>query len=108
MKTFTYKSIYGIYENCYFETGRYENGNLAVKIMSNTEGPIAVVTVNPDIRLRDDAIAVKNYSENEGMSEWLAKKGLIELDPVDVIRTGFVEIPVYWLTDKGKRAFGVG
>lgn len=104
MKTFTYKSSYGFeYPNCYFVTGRYsENNNLSVRIMNDSEGPICTVTVNLGRKINDDCIVVKDYSENEGMVNWLFDNEFIEDHPVDIIDNGYVHCGVYKLTDKGK------
>ena len=71
MNEFTYVSPYGNYEECYFQVGKYTNGNTAIEIWNNEDGPITKVTVNPDIKLPNDRIAIKDYSENEGMVDWL-------------------------------------
>lgn len=102
-KHFTYESKYGNYEDCYFEVIRYAtNNNLAIKIISETEGPITVVTTNTNRKLPDTQIAIKDYSENEGMVNWLYSMGIIGLNPVETILSGFVEIPVYEVTDTGR------
>ena len=98
---FTYKSQYGEYHNCQFMIGYYENGNLGIEIWSDTEGPITKVTVNPDIKIPKDRIAIKNYSENEGIVDWLISEGIIEDTPVQIIPSGWIEIPVHKLTAKG-------
>lgn len=107
MNEFTYKSKYGTYHRCSFAPGYYSNGNLALEIWSAEEGPITKVTVNPDIKILPNQIAVKDYSENEGMSAWLEKMKIIEdrQHPVRVIKSGYVTIPVYQLTELGMSIF---
>lgn len=105
MKKFTFKSRYGSYQNCYFVTSRYGNGNLAVEIWNNTEGPISRITTNPDIKIPVTHIAIKNYAENEGMVETMKKMGIIESDPTQIIRTGYVTVPVHKLTSLGYEEF---
>ena len=105
---FTFVSKYGSYENCEFVVDRYRsNGNLAIHIISPMEGPICNVTVNTDIKLSDDMIAVKDYSENEGMVEFLKREGLIDKRPDVLIPSGWVQIPIYHLTERGKQTFGI-
>lgn len=102
---FTYKSKYSTYENCTFEVGRYtDDRNLALSISSETEGPICTCTVNTWKKLDDDRICVKNYSENEGMDNFLKGMGIIG-EKVGSIPSGFVEIPVYLLTESGQELF---
>lgn len=107
MKHYTYESKYGTYEDCYFQLGRYTNNNLAVFIVSRTEGPITKVTINPDTRIPDTMIAIKDYSENEGMVDWLISMDIIERDPVFTIPSGYVDVPVHLLTRTGKEILGL-
>lgn len=108
MEKFTFKSKYASYPDCFFTTGHYENGNLAVEVWSNEEGPITRVTVNPDIKIPTTHIAIKDYSENLGMVKAMKELGIIEGDPTQIIRSGWVEIPVYKLTSKGYEALVEG
>ena len=101
---FTFKTTYGEYPNCEFVTARYTNGNLALQIVSRDEGPICTCTVNPGGVVAHDAIAVKDYSENEGMVETLTDMGIIG-EELYRIPSGWVEIPVHKLTDKGLELF---
>lgn len=107
MNKFTYKSTYGSYDNCSFLVGYYENDNLGIEIWSDTEGPITRVTVNPDIKIPEDSIAIKNYSENEGMVDWLKSMSIIDDEPTDIIHSGWVDIPVHKLTAHGKKMLGL-
>lgn len=105
MENFTFTNKYGSYDNCYFETGVYENGNLAISIYSAEEGPIIRVTVNPDLIIPFPYIAIKDYSENEGMVSWLISQELIEDTPATVLDNSYVTIPVYKLSDKDIEVF---
>lgn len=107
MSEFKYKSKYATYDRCIFQVGRYPNGNLAVEIWSQTEGPVNRVTVNPDVPLSDDMIAIKDYSENEGMVESMVELGIIIEPAFMTIQSGWVEIPVHMLTEKGKQMLGI-
>lgn len=101
-RTFTYKNKYSVYPDCYFIVRRYaDTNNLAIIIQSIHEGVITRVTTNPTCSLSDEYIAVKNYSENEGMVEFLISMNIITELPVFTIPSGFVEIPVYRLTEEG-------
>ena len=98
----TFKTKYSSYNDCEFVADRYQtNGNLALSVTSETEGPITTCTVNTDVTLPEDCIAVKNYSENEGMDKTLADMEIIG-EHIGFIKSGWVVIPVYRLTDKGK------
>lgn len=107
MSTFTYESKYGTYKDSFFRVGHYENDNTAIEIWSNSEGPITKVTVNPDINVPKDMIAVKDYSENEGMVDWLMSMDIIEGEPLKIVNTGWITIPIYKLSAHGKEMLGI-
>ena len=97
-----WKTSYAAYEGCRFVAGRYGNGNPALSV-ADDEGTICICSVNPpDTRLRDGLIAVKNWSENEGMVELLKEHDVITGNPVMLVTSGFVSIGVYKLTDHGR------
>ena len=108
MNKFEFKSKYATYKDCYFQVGHYQNGNLALEIWNNTEGCINRPTVNPDVKIPTTHIAVKDYSENEGTVDALKDLGIIEGDPTQIIRSGWVEIPVYALTSMAYEALVEG
>lgn len=104
-----YKFKYNSYDDCCFSVGRYPNGNIAIEIWSDSEGPINRTTINAGIILPDEYIAVKNYSENEGIYsenegivDFLKELGIIAEEPVMTIPSGFIWVPIYRLTDKGE------
>lgn len=93
------------YKNCHLVPGRYGNGNLALRVLAENDEPIMVASVNPGEEIPDDRIAIKDYSENQGIADTLVRYGYIEEEPEDLISSGFVEIPVYRLTEKGRALF---
>ena len=104
--TFTYASKFGHTYNCRFETGRYTNGNLELEmVIVEDEEPYSVCTVNPGFPIADGHLAIKDYSENEGMVSFLVSLGVIEEKPVDRISSGWVTIPVHKLTESGLELF---
>lgn len=78
----------------------YANGRTAIRLSSFSDGPIAVATVNlPDSApCGEDEIYVKDYSENEGMSDWLIANGFIERPILGTVNSGYVLIARYKLT----------
>ena len=98
-------------DNWKFKASHYlQNGNNALMIVETTAKGFEVemycmCSVNPGVLVPEDCLAVKDYSENEGMVEFLKAEGVIEGDPVGKITSGFVEIPVYALTGKGMDLF---
>jgi len=93
MKHFNYDDL----DDCFFQLAEYaENGNTALSIMSESEGPIATCTVNLDKLPSSDLAAIKNYSENAGMDQFLARLKVIT-EQVHNINSGYVTIPIYRL-----------
>lgn len=80
---------------CYLNKGEYPNKRIALELIEiGTGDPIAVATVNiPDQRMDSDEVAIKDYSENEGMLKALVNAQIIKL-PHRYIDQGFVTIPV--------------
>jgi len=77
---------------------RYGTGNLAIRLLDAEDGmPVAVATTNAN-GLDLDEVAIKDYSENEGMYETLVENGIIHPKHRE-ISTGYVTVPVCKLTE---------
>ena len=73
---------------------KYGNGQNAILLNYASNGqPYAVASVAIDQLLQSDEVAVKNYSENEGILKSLLKAGIIAT-PHRFISSGFVQIPI--------------
>ena len=101
--------------NCRLRVTRYvTNNNIALEAICTAESttpdgefvgedePWSVMTVNPSEQLPDDMICVKDYSEGAGNLRTLVDAGLVEPTPVRLISSGFVNLPVCKLTEKGR------
>jgi hypothetical protein len=79
----------------YVDTGYYSNGRLAVSLLeTDTHEPVMVATVNlPDADLAEDEVAIKNWSENEGVLRFLIDNDLVH-PPHRKINTGFVQAEI--------------
>lgn len=78
---------------CLLEMGTYVNGGVAMRLVDAEDGgPVATATVWLD-GLAPDEVAIKNYSENEGMMGALMGANVITA-PHREIHSGFVDIPV--------------
>lgn len=85
-------------------------GARAIYLVDAADGePVATATVNVEgvsEKLPDREVLIKDYSENEGMLEALARAGLVE-DTGRRVRTGYVAVPVARLLypeEQGKEA----
>jgi len=83
---------------CDVQVERYGTSNPAVRLLDVEDGmPVAVATLNVD-GLELDEVAIKNYSENEGVYDALLEAGVI-FPKHREISTGYVTVPVCRLTE---------
>lgn len=88
-----YKSKYGEY-NIRLIMDKYNDGNnYRIELYSDTEGPIAIATTNFPGSLLSNDVAIRNYSENEGLLDWLLSVNIIA-PPHRYIRSGYVSYPI--------------
>jgi hypothetical protein len=82
--------------DCLLNRSAYENGGrIALFLIDAEDGePVSTCTVNlPAEPLGIGEVFIKDYSENEGMAEFLVKEGVVELTG-RVVVSGYVKIPV--------------
>lgn len=73
---------------------RYGNGRMALQLFTLDLEPYAMATVNlPEIAMAPTEIAVKDYSENEGMLQFLIDNNIVE-PPHRFASSGFVVVPI--------------
>lgn len=58
--------------------------------------PVSTCTVNIDEFLSSKEVVIKNYSENEGMLDFLIKEGIVK-DTGKRVQLGYVEAPIVTL-----------
>lgn len=94
MKPLALKTPYDEYD-VIIQRKRYSNGRLALEIIDVEDGcPVMVATVNiPEANLKPDEVIIKNYSENEGVLEFLIENGIVS-EPVRHIPSGWVTFPI--------------
>lgn len=73
----------------------YQNNNsVAIQLNEATTGePWLTASVNVDAELAEDEVAIKDYSENEGVLAALVEAGIVS-QPIKIISSGFVNIPI--------------
>ena len=78
---------------CKIKTQKYFDGNTALALIDVVdEAPVAIITINFPGLLKNE-IAIKNYSENEGLLDILIEKKVIS-EPIREVVYGFVKIPI--------------
>jgi hypothetical protein len=78
----------------------YSNGRPSLELLCADENhedfgfPHSIASVNlPDVDLEPYEILIKDYSENEGMLDFLTENNIVYVTG-RVVRSGFVEIPI--------------
>ena len=70
--------------------------NIALLAVMETKAgrePFGMITVNVQQELKPGRVAIKDWSENEGLLDILVEEGIIS-EPLAYIPSGFVEIPI--------------
>lgn len=79
--------------DCNVKIESYAKGGMAILLEDIRDGsPVATATLNIK-GLKDNEVAIKNYSENEGILEVLVDAGIVSA-PIRYENSGYVKIPV--------------
>ena len=91
---YQFQSLYGSSRyTLQIQYGTYQEGNTSMQLIDCADGfPFATATVNLP-GLTENEVAIKNYSENEGVLIFLLDNEIIEA-PHRFVQSGFVNIPV--------------
>lgn len=89
-----YSSVFKGTTLIWSDTGKYTNGRTVLRA-TDTEGyPFMTASVNiPELCLEEHEMAIKDYSENEGIMDHLIDMGVIG-KPECMYHTGNVCIPI--------------
>jgi formylmethanofuran dehydrogenase subunit D len=81
---------------------KYNNDRVAIVLVDAIDGEqIAVGTVNiPEAPIANDEVIIKDYSENEGMLQFLIDNKIVE-NTGNYIDSGFVSCPVCKILSHG-------
>ena len=81
--------------DCILEVSEYSNGGIALLLNDADDGePIATASVWIE-GIPEGCVAIKDYSENEGMTDALINAKIIKPQIIDFHRSGFVTIMIY-------------
>lgn len=82
--------------DCTVRLMSYGNGRPGLRLFDRKDGfPVATATVNlTEIPLSGDEVALKNYSENEGILEVLVNAGVVELTEREIHLPNGTIIPI--------------
>ena len=88
-----YPGLYGKY-TIDIKMSRYSNGQHRMELIDSEDGlPVLVASSAIDESLESDQIAIKDYSENEGVLKFLIEEGIIS-SPLKYFNSGFVRITI--------------
>ena len=82
-------------EECYVSQLNYQdNDNISLQLYTmEFDELMCTASVNTDLVLPDNYVAIKDYGENEGILDALIQAKVIGV-PVEFIQSGFAFIPV--------------
>ena len=88
------KTPYETY-NVSLNIGKYGDGRTYLQLIDTEDGePVMMATVNiPGTVLEKDEVIIKNYSENEGVLEFLIENGIVS-KPLRTVSSGWVTCPI--------------
>ena len=88
------KTPYETY-NVSLNIGKYSDGRTCLQLIETEDGaPVMMATVNiPGAVLEKDEVIIKNYSENEGVLEFLIENGIVS-QPLRWVASGWVTCPI--------------
>ncbi len=70
--------------NCYLDVGLYtqsDNKNIALTLIDTEDGSVvARITVNPEESFPQTHACIKDYSENDGMLDFVEKNNIVVID----------------------------
>jgi hypothetical protein len=100
MKTFKLNAHGNTYDVS-VKLSKYDNDRTAIQLTDVSDGmPYATATVNmPNVLLEDNEVLVKDYSENEGMLEFLIRNNIVT-PTMQGVHAGHVWFPVATVNDE--------
>ena len=75
----------------------YGNGNRAISLFTDSGEPYATATVNIPMALNSDEVAIKDYSENIGVLDFLIESNVIEPQAIDYYELPYAIVPIHRL-----------
>jgi hypothetical protein len=93
-------AVYGKGQEVVLLLTRYGNGNRSLELHTLEGEPFMRASVNPGRLLADNHIAIKDWSENEGIVQDLIDAKVISPHAIDVFTSGFVSAFIYPLLRK--------
>lgn len=84
---------YGEYD-VLLKFSNYVGGQNRIDLIDSEDGfPVAVASVSIEEDLKENEVAIKDYSENEGVLDFLMEEGIVSR-PIRYFKSGYAKIPI--------------
>ena len=91
---FSYISPFGEKYLLFIRTETYKDGKIRIQLYDSVDGtPYATATAVIDGKLEQGEVAIKDWSENEGILEFLIQNKIVK-EPHRFVESGHVKVPI--------------
>ncbi len=91
---FSYISPFGERYLLFIRTETYKDGKIRIQLYDSVDGTTyATATAVIDGKLEQGEVAIKDWSENEGILEFLIQNKIVK-EPHRFVESGYVKVPI--------------
>lgn len=91
---FSYNSPFGERYLLFVRTETYKDGGIRIQLYDSNDGtPYATATARIEEKLEQGEVAIKDWSENEGILEFLVQNKIVK-EPHRFVESGYVKVPI--------------
>ena len=91
---FSYNSPFGERYLLFVRTETYQEGGVRIQLYDSSDGtPYATATTSIQEDLKTGEVAIKDWSENEGILDFLVQNKIVK-EPHRFVESGYVKIPI--------------
>lgn len=91
---FSFVSQFGERYLLFIKMETYNDGKIGIQLYDSKDGtPYATATASTKENLEQGEVAIKDWSENEGILDFLVQNKIVK-EPHRFVKSGYVEIPI--------------
>ena len=91
---FSFVSQFGERYLLFTRTETYKDGKIRIQLYDSKDGtPYATATASIKENLEQGEVAIKDWSENEGILDFLVQNKIVK-EPHRFVKSGYVKIPI--------------
>jgi hypothetical protein len=91
---FSFISQFGERYLLFVRTETYKDGKIRIQLYDSKDGtPYATATTNIQEELEQGEVAIKDWSENQGILDFLVQNRIVK-EPHRFVESGYVKIPI--------------